>query len=64
MKDIITWSKMQKYLKTYVSYNEISTWKFIKGSHWLSDNGHVYGKFNDTEGFEHTLCISDYIKEE
>lgn len=64
MKDIITWSKMQKYLKTYTSYEEIASWKFIKGSHWVSDNGHVYGKFIDTEGFEHTLCISDYIKED
>jgi hypothetical protein len=64
MKDIITWSKMQKFLRTYISYAEIATWKYVKGSQWLSDNGHVYARFIDPEGFEHTLCISDSMREE
>jgi hypothetical protein len=61
MKDIVTWSKMQKFLKTYMSYEEIASWKYVNGSQHLSDNGHAYAKFLDNDGFEHTLCISDYV---
>lgn len=64
MKDIITWSKMQKFLKTYPSHEEIAGWKYVKGSQCRSSNGCAYAKFVDPDGFEHTLCISDYIKEE
>jgi len=64
MKDIVTWAKMQKFLKTYMTQDEITSWKYIDGSQCMSDNGYAYARFIDEDGFEHTLCISDYIGKE
>lgn len=61
MEDIVTWAKMQKFLKTYMSQDEITSWKYIDGSQCMGDNGYAYASFIDKDGFKHTLCISDYI---
>jgi hypothetical protein len=61
MKDIVTYAKMQKFLKTYMSQDEILAWKYIDGTQCMGDNGYAYACFIDKDGFKHTLCISDYI---